>query len=110
VFKISLRDLLVLTDILSSTILISMNSTYSITSKFQVTIPKEAREKLGIVSNDSVKFTTQGNKLVMERVQTMEEVAHALAADLKSKGVKPATDEDIKNARQAFYQKGLQWD
>jgi AbrB family looped-hinge helix DNA binding protein len=86
-----------------------MNSTYSITSKFQVTIPKEAREELGISSNDRVKFTTKDNQLVVERVPSMQEVANALAADLKLQGIKPATDEDIKNARQTFYSKGLKW-
>ena len=86
-----------------------MNSTYSITSKFQVTIPKEVREKLGISSNDRVKFTTKDNQLVVERVPSMQEVANALAADLKSRGIKPATNEDIRNARQTFYSKGLKW-
>jgi len=87
-----------------------MNSTYSITSKFQVTIPKEAREKLGISSSDRVKFTTKGDRLVIERVQSMREVADALANDLKQRGVKPATNEDLKNTRNTFYAKGLKWE
>jgi AbrB family looped-hinge helix DNA binding protein len=87
-----------------------MNSTYSITSKFQVTIPKEAREKLGISSSDRVKFVTKDNQLVIERVQSMQEVADALANDLKQRGIKPATNEDIKNARNTFYSKGLKWE
>jgi AbrB family looped-hinge helix DNA binding protein len=87
-----------------------MNSTYGITSKFQVTIPKEAREKLGISSNDRVKFTTNNNQLIVERVPSMQEVADALANDLKQRGIKPATSDDIKNARNTFYSKGLKWE
>ncbi|MEO8863033.1 MAG: AbrB/MazE/SpoVT family DNA-binding domain-containing protein [Candidatus Saccharimonadales bacterium] len=86
-----------------------MNSTYSITSKFQVAIPKDAREKLGISSNDRVKFTTRNNQLVLERVPTMKEVADGLAASLRGRGLKPASDQDIKNARDTFYKKGLKW-
>ena len=86
-----------------------MNSTYSITSKFQVTIPKDAREKLGISSNDKVKFTTKNHQLLIERVPSMQEVANDIADDLKRYGIKPATDEDIKNARFTFYSKGLKW-
>lgn len=87
-----------------------MNSTYSITSKFQVTIPKEAREELGISSNDRVKFITKNHQLLIERVPSMQEVANDLAADLKHRGVKSATDEDIKNARHIFYSKDLKWE
>jgi AbrB family looped-hinge helix DNA binding protein len=87
-----------------------MNSTYSITSKFQVTIPKDAREKLGISSNDRVKFTTKNSRLFIERVPSMQEVANYLAADLKSRGIRSATDEDIKNARHTFYSKDLKWE
>ena len=84
-----------------------MNSTYSITSKFQVTIPRDAREKLGISSNDRVKFTTKNHQLIVERVPSMQEVANDIVANLKRYGIKPATDEDIKNARFTFYSKGL---
>jgi AbrB family looped-hinge helix DNA binding protein len=87
-----------------------MNSTYSITSKFQVTIPKEVREKLGISSSDRVKFITNNNQLVIERVPSMREVADSLAKELKQKGIKPATNEDLKNARSSFYAKGLKWE
>ncbi len=84
-----------------------MNSTYSITSKFQVTIPRDAREKLGISSNDRVKFTTKNHQLIVERVPSMQEVANDIVANLKRYGIKPATDEDIKNARFTFYSKEL---
>ena len=82
----------------------------SITTKFQVTIPKEAREELGITSNDRVKFITKNKQLIIERVPTMNEVADSLAASLRSQGIKPATDEEIDNARLTFYKKGLQWE
>lgn len=86
-----------------------MNTTYSITSKFQVTIPKEAREELGISANDKVQFRTGDNYLVIEKVPSMKDVADSIAANLKERNIKPATDEDIKNARANFYKKGLKW-
>lgn len=86
-----------------------MSTSYSITSKFQVTIPKEAREKLGISANDKVQFKTENNYLVIEKVPSMKDVADSIAANLKERSIKPATDEDIKNARSNFYKKGLKW-
>lgn len=86
-----------------------MSTAYSITSKFQVTIPKEAREELGISANDKVQFRTDNNYLVIEKVPSMKDVADSIAANLKERNVKPGTDEDIKNARSTFYKKGLKW-
>ncbi len=86
-----------------------MSTTYSITSKFQVTIPKEAREELGISANDKVQFKTGDNYLVIEKVPSMKNVADSIAADIKKRNNRPATDEDIKNARSNFYKKGLKW-
>ena len=86
-----------------------MSTSYTITSKFQVTIPKEAREELGISANDKVQFKTSNNHLVIEKVPSMKEVADSIAANIKERNIKPATDEDIKNARSNFYKKGLKW-
>ena len=81
----------------------------SITSKFQITIPKGARHKLGISNHDRVKFKTVNNQLIVEKVPKMEEVADSIATDLKKRNVDAATNQDIKNARYAFYNKGLKW-
>ncbi len=86
-----------------------MSTTYSITSKFQVTIPKEARKELGISANDKVQFRTGNNYLVIEKVPSMKDVADSIATNLKKRNIKPATDEDIKSARSNFYKKGLKW-
>lgn len=86
-----------------------MGRTYSITSKYQVTIPKDAREKLGISRNNKVRFKTVNDHLLIEKVPSMEEVAMSIAATLREHDIKPATDEDIKNARLNFYKKGLKW-
>jgi AbrB family looped-hinge helix DNA binding protein len=86
-----------------------MSTTYSITSKFQVTIPKKAREELGIYANDKVQFKTGDNCLVIEKVPSMKDVADSIAANLKERNIKSATDEDIKKARSNFYKKGLRW-
>ena len=94
----------------SNTILQSMNSTYSITSKFQVTIPKELREVLGISSNDRVRFIAIDKQLIIERVPSMQEAAEKLGNELRQRGIKPATTEAIKNARHTFHAKGLKWE
>ena len=86
-----------------------MSTTYSITSKFQVTIPKKAREELGISANDKVQFRTGDNYLVIEKVPSMKNVADSIAADIKRRNIRPATDKDIKNARSNFYKKELKW-
>ena len=91
----------------SKTILNGMSTTYSITSKFQITIPKEARDKLGISNHDRVNFKTVNNQLIVEKVPTMGEVSDSIATDLKKRNI-DAANQDIKNARYAFYNKGLE--
>jgi AbrB family looped-hinge helix DNA binding protein len=86
-----------------------MNSSYSITSKFQVTIPKEARQKLGLKANDRVNFEASKDKIVLRRVPTLEEVSAKMDAIFKATVRKPVTDEQMKNARYEFYKKGMKW-
>lgn len=87
-----------------------MNSTYSITSKFQVTIPKEIREQVGLSDTDKVSFERRGTEIVIKRIPTLEEVALEMQANLKQRGWnKTVTNQDMKNARDIFYKKGGKW-
>ncbi len=87
-----------------------MNSTYSITSKYQVTIPKDIREKIGLKDSDRVSFERRGKEVVITRVPTLEEIAKEMQADLKRRGWnKTVTNEDMKKARDIFYKKGGKW-
>ena len=87
-----------------------MNTSYSITSKFQVTIPKDIREKMGLSHHDRVKFKSQGNQVVISRIPSMQEVAKDMQADLKKRGWnKTVTNADMDKARDIFYQQGGKW-
>lgn len=87
----------------------SMNSSYSITSKFQITLPKEVRKDLNLSETDRVSFERRGNEVIVKKVPTIAEVAAEMSAKFKASGQKPATDEEIKNARHDFYEKGMKW-
>ena len=49
----------------------NMVYTMSVTSAGQVTIPKEIRDKLGII--DSVEIEQKGDKVIIERTKTLRE-------------------------------------
>lgn len=88
-----------------------MNSTYSITSKFQVTIPKEIRDELKLTDRDKVSFERRGEVVVIKKALTLDEVRELLQADLKRRGWnKAVADKDIKNAPYEFHKKGMKWE
>lgn len=87
-----------------------MNTSYSITSKFQVTIPKKLRDELRLTDKDRVSFERRGNELVVKKVASLEEVSNMLQADLKKRGwKKTVTDADMKRAKDIFNKKGGKW-
>ncbi len=88
---------------------LSMNNSYGITTKFQVTIPKQIRDELGIKESDRLSFERRGEEIIIKKVPTIWEVAEAMSAKFKASGLKPATNEDINNARDEFYKQGMKW-
>ncbi len=95
----------------SNTILRSMNSSYGITSKFQITIPKKIRDELNLTDKDRFSFERRGDDIVLRKVKSFEEVSKMLQDDLKRrKWNKVVTQEDMDNARDTFYKKGLKWE
>lgn len=86
-----------------------MDTSYSLTTKHQVTIPKKIRQALGLTAHDKLQFVQHGEKVYIEKVQTIEEVAKEMAEKFKKSGRKTATDEEIKHARSAFYEAGGKW-
>lgn len=86
-----------------------MTKTYSITSKFQVTIPKEIRDQLRLTDKDKVSFSRRGKEVILKKTPTLDEVANEMNAVFAASGQKPLTDEQIKNARYKFHKKGLKW-
>ena len=87
-----------------------MTKGYSITSKYQVTIPKQIRDQLKLTDKDKVYFSRRGKEVVLKKASSLEEVAKMMQADLKRRGFnKTVSDEEMKRARDIFYKKGGQW-
>ncbi len=87
-----------------------MNNSYSITSKYQVTIPKSIRDKIGLTDKDRVAFERRGQEIIIRKVPTLEEVSVLLQADLKRRGWnKKVTQKDMDQARDIFYKQGGKW-
>jgi len=83
-----------------------MNISYSITSKHQVTLPKEVRETLGITNGQSVRFVRQDNKYFLEAAPT---VVDAQQYNASIRHHKAATQRDIDAARTKFDEAKLTW-
>lgn len=86
-----------------------MTKSYSITSKYQVTIPKQIREELKLTNKDKIYFSRRGKEVLLKKAPSLKEVAAEMSAKFRASGLKPATEEEIKNARHEFYKKGLKW-
>lgn len=57
---------------------------FSVTSKGQVTIPKEIRDYLDIRANDRVEFVREGNRVLIVPVKTLKDLRGAVPS--KGKG------------------------
>jgi AbrB family looped-hinge helix DNA binding protein len=86
-----------------------MDNSYSLTTKHQVTIPKKVRQALGLSSHDRLQFVQRGEKVYIEKAPRIEDVAKEMREKFRKSGLKPATDEDIKQAREKFIEAGDKW-
>lgn len=86
-----------------------MNSAYSITSKYQVTIPKDVREQVGLQDGDRVSFVAEGDTIVIRKVRSLQEVAETIASKVRRQTGQPASQAEYKRARQSFYEQGDTW-
>jgi AbrB family looped-hinge helix DNA binding protein len=65
-----------------------------ITSKGQVTIPLEIREKMGFLPDTEVKFAISGNNVLLKKVKVQSKRSRDLIARMRGRAtVKMATDE-----------------
>ena len=65
-----------------------------ITSKGQVTIPMEIREKMGFLPDTEVEFRIQGNTVFLKKAGAQSRRSRDLIARLRGKGtVRMTTDE-----------------
>ena len=64
------------------------------TERGQITIPKEAREKLKITPDSRFKVTISGNRIVYELISPLELAVREIQAEAKAKGY---SKEDLEN-------------
>jgi AbrB family looped-hinge helix DNA binding protein len=65
-----------------------------ITSKGQVTIPLEVREKMGLLPDTEVEFVISGNNVLLKKVRSQSKRSRDLIARMRGKAtIKMATDE-----------------
>jgi len=65
-----------------------------ITSKGQVTIPLEVREKMGFLPDTEVEFIISGNTVLLKKVKSPSKRSRELIARMRGKAtIKMATDE-----------------
>ena len=69
------------------------SSVSTVTSKFQVTLPEEVREKFHIDIGQKIQWEVQGDVLVGKRLPSLMDLAGCLKSDAPM-----ATDEDLTNA------------
>lgn len=71
-----------------------------ITSKGQVTIPVEIREKMGLLPETEVEFTIEGNVVRLKKTGTPGRRGRDIIARLRGKGsVRMTTDEIMRLTR-----------
>lgn len=75
-----------------------MDVAAKVTSKGQITIPKEVREALGIVAGDRVVFKVEEQRAIIARTPNLLELAGIVDVPLSKKGV--AWDQVRKTTRQ----------
>lgn len=65
-----------------------------ITSKGQVTIPRDVREKMGLLPHSEVEFVTEGNMVVLRKVETRSARGKRIVDSMRGKAtVRMTTDE-----------------
>jgi AbrB family looped-hinge helix DNA binding protein len=66
-----------------------------ITSKGQVTIPVEVREKAGLLPNTEVEFAVRGDAVILRKAAKPLRRGRRLVALMRGKGTKRMTTDEI---------------
>ncbi|HEX8724219.1 MAG TPA: AbrB/MazE/SpoVT family DNA-binding domain-containing protein [Gemmatimonadaceae bacterium] len=66
-----------------------------ITTKGQVTIPVEVRERLGLLPNTEVEFVVQGTHAVLRKQRRSKRRGARVVAHLRGRGTVPMTTDEI---------------
>jgi antitoxin PrlF len=89
-----------------------MGRVTTLTSKGQVTIPKEIRDKLGLKTHDKIRFSLEDGHATLQRLPSLEELAGSLPS-LASLGLDLTVEEAINLALEGraeeYIQKMKHW-
>jgi AbrB family looped-hinge helix DNA binding protein len=66
-----------------------------ITSKGQVTIPRDIRQKAGMLPQTDVEFFIEGNTVVLKPVQSMQSRGRRITEALRGRATVKMTTEEI---------------
>lgn len=66
-----------------------------ITTKGQVTIPMEVREKLGLLPNTEVEFVVEDGRAVLQKLRRSKRRGTKVIAHLRGRGTVPMTTDEI---------------
>lgn len=86
-----------------------MNTSYSITTKGQITLPKSLRDAVGLTPQHRVSFEQRGHEIIIRKEPTLAEVSERLQRKFRASGLTAATQTDYDNARYDFHQQGGAW-
>ncbi len=74
--------------------------TGKMTSKWQITMPKEVREKLGLATGDELMFSLEGNAVRVEKARPLDVAWHrSVEAMLAPEWNSPEDDEAFRDLR-----------
>ncbi|KUK89532.1 MAG: Looped-hinge helix DNA binding domain, AbrB family [Thermotogales bacterium 46_20] len=75
------------------------------TERGQITIPKEAREKLNITPDSRFKVSVAGNKIVYELVSPLDLAVREIQAEAKARGYsKKDLENELEQVRKKLFE------
>ena len=86
-----------------------MAKAMSITSRYQVTVPKEVRDTLGINREDSLVFSIKQGQVTVEKAPQLQDIQKQAQKLMKKRGLGHISDEEMGRAREIFQREGLKW-
>ena len=66
-----------------------------ITTRGQVTIPADVRERLGLLPNTEVEFVIEDGRAVLQKLRRSQRRGAKIIAHLRGRGTVPLTTEEI---------------
>lgn len=66
-----------------------------ITTKGQVTIPQDVRERLGLLPNTEVEFVIEGDQAVLRKLRRSRRRGENVVAHLRGRATEPMSTEQI---------------